>query len=68
MITAMVVVIDEGVDLLTEITRQVIVFQQDAVLQGLVPPLDLALGLRVISTSDGPIQALELVCWSSVQF
>ena len=47
-IAAMVVMLDEGIDLLPEIAGQVVVFQQDAVLQGLVPALDLALGLRVI--------------------
>lgn len=44
-VSSVVVVIDKCVDLLSEITRQVVVFQQDAVLQSLVPPLDLALGL-----------------------
>lgn len=36
-IAPVVVVLDEGVDLLPEIARQVVVFQQDTVLQGLVP-------------------------------
>jgi len=39
----MVVVLDECVDLLLQVAGQVVVFQQDVVLQGLVPPLDLAL-------------------------
>ena len=43
-VTAVVVVVDERGDLRFEITRQEIVFQQDAVLEGLVPALDLALG------------------------
>ncbi len=47
-ITPVIVVIDEGVDLLSEIARKIVVFQQDAVLEGLVPTLDFALGLRVI--------------------
>ena len=47
-VAPMVVVFDKGVDLLPEITGQIVVFQQDAVLQGLVPSLDLAVGLRVI--------------------
>lgn len=42
-----VVVIEKGVDLLPEIARQVVVLQQNAVLQTLVPPLDLALSLQV---------------------
>ena len=33
-IASMVVLIDKGIDLLPEITGQVVVFQQDAVLQG----------------------------------
>ena len=52
-IASMVVMIDKGVDLLPEITGQVVVFQQDAVLQGLVPALDLALGLWMVrGTAD----------------
>ena len=46
-VAAVVVVIDERRDLLLEITRQEVVFEQDAVLQRLVPSLDLALGLRM---------------------
>ncbi len=45
MVTSVVVMLDEGGDLLFEITGQIIVFKQDAVFQGLVPSLDLALGL-----------------------
>ena len=48
MIAQVIVVIDKGRDLRLEIARQVVVFQQDAVLEGLVPAFDLALGLRVI--------------------
>ncbi len=48
MIAGLVVMLDEGCDLPFEILRQIVVFQQDAVLQGLVPALDLALCLRVI--------------------
>lgn len=35
-----------------------VVFEQDVVLQGLVPPLDLALSLRVIRFSSNMPQAL----------
>ena len=43
----------EGGDLAFEIAGQVIVLKQDAVLEGLMPALDLALGLRVIrGTAD----------------
>jgi len=51
----MVVMLDEGVDPSAEVARQVVVFQQDAVLQGLVPSLDLALGLRVIRCASDMI-------------
>ena len=44
----MIVVIDEHFDLCLEIRREEVVFQQNAVLQGLVPSLDLALSLRMI--------------------
>ena len=47
--------IDEPVDVGFKVTRQVIVFQQDAVLQGLVPTLDLALGLWVRGTDPDAI-------------
>lgn len=43
-IASMVVMLDEGISLLLEITRQVVVIQRDAVLGGLA----LALGLSVI--------------------
>ena len=46
-VAVVVIVIDESTDLAFEVTGQVIVFQQDAVFQGLVPTLDLALGLPV---------------------
>ncbi len=46
-IAHVVVALDEGLDLGFEIARQEVVLQQDAVLQRLVPALDLALGLRV---------------------
>ena len=44
-VALVVVVIDERLDLAFEIAGQEAIFQQDAVLQGLVPALDLALGL-----------------------
>jgi len=34
---AMIVVIDEGADLRLQVARQIIVFEQDAVLEGLMP-------------------------------
>ena len=44
-VALVVVVLDEGLDLLLEIAGQEVVFKQDAVLQCLVPAFDLALGL-----------------------
>ena len=42
-----IVMLDEGLDLLLKITGQEVVLQQDAILQGLMPALDLALSLRM---------------------
>ena len=47
-IAAMVVVLDEGADLCLEIAWQEVILQQDPVLQGLMPALDLPLGLGMI--------------------
>ena len=46
-VALVVVAIDERLDLAFEIAGQEAIFQQDAVLQGLVPAFDLALGLRM---------------------
>jgi hypothetical protein len=46
-IAAMVLVIDECVDLGLEVAGQIIVLKQNAVLERLMPALDLALRLRV---------------------
>ena len=43
----MIVVLDEGSDPRLQLAGQVGVFEQDAVLEHLVPALDLALGLRM---------------------
>ena len=47
MVTPVIVVLDKARDLGFEITGQVIVLEQNAVLERLVPALDLALGLRM---------------------
>ena len=47
-IALMVVVADKGFDLGFKIASQEVVFQQDAVLESLVPVFDLALGLWMI--------------------
>ena len=46
-VALVIVMIDEGVDPGFKRPRQVVVLQQNAVLQGLVPAFDLSLGLRV---------------------
>ena len=51
-VAPMIVVIDEGCDLRLQITRQVIVFQQDAVLECLVPALEIRL-LKKSILADG---------------
>jgi hypothetical protein len=48
MIAQVIVVSDEGRDLGFKIARQVIVLEQDAVLERLMPALDLSLGHRII--------------------
>jgi len=58
MIADVIVVLDEGGDLPFEIARQVIVVEQNAVLQGLVPALDLSLGLRVIRSAADMLHVL----------
>jgi hypothetical protein len=51
----MIVMIDECLDLRFQICREEVVVQQDAVFQGLMPSLYLALCLRVIwCTPDVP--------------
>ena len=71
MVTVVVVVVDERGDLRFEITRQEIVFQQDAVLEGLVPALDLAAGLRmarrVAIVRQAAIQAASLLTASRAE-
>ena len=58
-ISAMIVMIDEGCDLGLKVLREVIIFQQNAVLERLVPALDPALGLgmarRTMQLFDGSL-------------
>lgn len=51
-VAKVVVVIDELSDLFFQVTRHVIVLQQDSVFQRLMRTLDLALGLRLVSKPD----------------
>ena len=48
MVAPVVVVLDEGCDLRFQVPGQIIILQQDAVLEGLVPAFDLTLGLGMI--------------------
>ena len=57
-ITAVVVAIDEGADAGLEVAWQVVVLQQDAVLQCLMPALDLALCLWMVRRAADVSHAL----------
>ena len=56
----MIVVLDKGVDLSFEVARQIVIVEQDAVLLGLMPALDLALGLGMIRRAAHMLHALML--------
>ena len=58
MVAVMIVVGDEALDAGVEITRQEVVLQQDAVLEGLMPAFDLALRLRVVGRTSDMIHAV----------
>ena len=60
MVADVVVMLDEGIDLPFEISGQIIVVEQDAVLESLVPPFDFPLGLRVIRSAAHMLNALVL--------
>ena len=64
MVAIVDVVVDERIDLLSEITGRIVIFQQDSVLKGLMPAIDLALGLRVIrgTTDMVHLLILEPIC------
>ncbi len=53
-----VILLDEDADLVFEIAGQIIIFQQHAVLQRLMPALDLALGLGMMRRAAYVIHAL----------
>ncbi len=57
-VSVVVVMIDEFADGLFERSGYIVVFQQDTVLQGLVPSFDLALCLRVVRGTANVIHAL----------
>ncbi len=50
-VAVVVVVADKGFDLCFKIAGQIVVFQQDAVLEGMMPSLDLALSLGMIRSA-----------------
>jgi putative transposase len=59
-VSQVIVVSDELADPGLEIAGQIVVLKQDAVLQGLMPSLDLALGLRMERGATDMIKALAL--------
>src|SRR6476469_3230330 len=59
-VAGMVVVLDEGRDLPFEVAGQIVVFEQDAVLESLMPALDLALGLGMIGRAANVLHALAV--------
>src|SRR5690606_40988827 len=44
-VTSVVIMLAEGFDMGLRVTGQEVIFEQDAILEGLMPALDLALGL-----------------------
>lgn len=58
LVAGMIAMLDEGTDLPFEIAGQIVVVEQDAVLQGLVSALDLALRQRVIRRTAHMLHAL----------
>ncbi len=59
-ISVMVVVLDEGSDRRLELALQVVIFEQDAVLEGLVPAFDLALRLGMVGSPAHMIHTVLL--------
>jgi hypothetical protein len=59
-ISQVIVVGDEGRDLGFEIARQVIVLEQDAVLERLMPALDISLGHRMITRTTDVLDVLAV--------
>ena len=57
-VTLVVVVIDEGLDLSLQVAGQIVVLEQDAVLERLVPALDLALRLGMQRRPADMVHAL----------
>ena len=66
MVALVVVMIDKALDLGFEIAGQEVVFQQETVLQSLMPTLDLALSLGVIRRTAGVLHAFVLQPFSQL--
>ena len=62
----MVVVIHEGFDVSFKIAGQELVLKQDAVFQGLMPALYLALGLWMIRRATRMLHAFDLQPFSQI--
>ena len=58
MVPAVIVVIHESPNILFKVSRKIVAFEQDPVLQRLMPSLDLALGLRMIGSTTNMIDLL----------
>ena len=65
-VTVVVVVVDEGGDGGLKFPFEEVVFEQDAVFQGLVPTLDLALGLRMHRRAANMFHALIFQVFSQI--
>ena len=60
-VSEIIVMAHEGVDLAFEVARQAVVLQQDPVFQRLVPTLDLTLGLGMVRRATDMIQLCPAV-------
>lgn len=61
-----VVVVDEGADLPSEIAGQVVVFQENTVLHGLMPALNLTLGLWMVRSTAHVLHALVVEIFGQI--
>jgi len=57
-VAPVIVLIDEGADPRLQITRQEVVFEQDTVLQGLMPAFDLPLCLEMVRRAANVVHTL----------
>lgn len=66
MVSAMIVMLDEGCDLGFEVLLEKVFFEQNAVLQRLVPAFDLALRLRMAGSAMDLLYSVCLQPFSEV--